>query len=103
MAAGTPIPRRREVTVSARRRDFPEGDITDLRTATRDMQVLSWASTCDRQSFEHLAIQGEMPVVRAYQILNRLLDDVHAHQRDPHTIAFWRSIRDGFRQMSAAA
>ena len=42
------------------------------------------------------------PVVRAYQILNRLLDDPKAYQRDARTIDFWRGVRDGASPRKAA-
>ena len=69
----------------------------------RDWQVLQWASRCERDAFEESAFMYEVPVVRAFQILNRLLDDPKAYQRDARTIDFWRGVRDGAREMRNAA
>lgn len=77
--------------------------MTSKSPCVRDKQVLSWAATCSRGSFEQLAIAHEMPVIRAYQILNRLLNDPKAVRYDPHTMAFWRAIRDGQTRKRDAA
>ena len=74
-----------------------------INSRARDWQVLNWASRCDREVFEESAWAHEMPVVRAYQILNRLLDDPKAYQRDARTIDFWRGVRDGAREIRNAA
>ena len=74
-----------------------------MKSRARDWQVLSWASRCDRGVFEESAWAHEMPVVRAYQILNRLLDDPMAYKRDAMTVDFWRDIRDGARKVRDAA
>ena len=65
--------------------------------------VLAWASQCDRGAFEESAWTHEMPAVRAYQILNRLLDGPSAYQRDARTVDYWRGVRDGAREIRNAA
>ena len=74
-----------------------------IKSRARDLQVLAWAARCERGAFEESAWTREMPIVRAYQILNRLLDDPKAYQRDARTIDFWRGIRDGARHERLAA
>ena len=74
-----------------------------INSRARDWQVLNWASQCDRGVFEESAWTHEMPVVRAYQILNRLLDDPKAYQRDALTVNFWRGVRDQAREIREAA
>ena len=73
-----------------------------IKSRARDLQVLAWAARCERGAFEDSAWAHEMPVVRAYQILNRLLDDPKAYQRDTRTVEFWRGVRDGARPRKAA-
>ena len=66
-------------------------------------QILKAASARTRSAIEDYAIHAHLPVVRAYQILNRLLDDPKAYQRDARTIDFWRGIRDRARHERLAA
>ena len=76
--------------------------MNSIKRYRRDKQVLAWAARCERGAFEDSAWAHEMPVVRAYQILNRLLDDPKAYQRDARTVEFWRGVRDGARPRKAA-
>ena len=66
-------------------------------------QILKAASARRRSVIEDYAIHAHLPVVRAYQILNRLLDDPKAYQRDARTIDFWRGVRNGAREIRNAA
>ena len=69
----------------------------------RDGKLIAAASHQSRSAFEDTAVYLGLSTVRAYQILNRLLDDPEASQQDGRTVDFWRGVRDGAREMRNAA
>ena len=74
-----------------------------IRIHDHSDQILKAASARTRSAIEDYAIYAHLPVVRAYQILNQLLDDPMAYKRDAMTVDFWRDIRDGARKVRDAA
>jgi hypothetical protein len=71
--------------------------VTKLSAGTlrrlHDWELLAAASHRSRAIVEDAAARLGVSTVRAYQILNRLLDDPRAYQRDARTVDFSRRRR----------
>ena len=74
-----------------------------LELDERHLFVLDAASHLDRSTFEVLMAEAGISAVRAYQLLNLLLDSAVARDRAPETIDFWRKIRSRYDVMEDAA
>ena len=74
-----------------------------LQLNQRHLFVLDAASHLARSTFEALTAETGISAVRAYQLLNLLLDSAVARDRAPETIDFWRKIRSRYDVMEDAA